>query len=122
MSELLKFARIRNDVEFVSRVGAAMSLHAQAIEPDGSLTNSARLLVNWVLDNPLEVPWPMLAQVITNGTVAENVTLENDVITGANVPDNDIKYVVGATWNTVADLIYSPSRSRSAGNTAGQTV
>ena len=119
-SQLLKFARVRDDQEFKWRIGAAMTLKAQALENDGNVSAASRLLINWVLDNPLQVPFPMLAQVITNGTVAGNVSIADNVINTSAVPDGDIEYVVGATWDTVANLIFSPQRSRSGGAVINQ--
>lgn len=100
---LLKYARARDDQDFVWRVAAAMTVEAQyrlGANPD--MTLEARKLMDWVLDNPMTGDPIMLAFASTDQEVAAGVNIENGAIITANVRDTAIQNVVGARWNVVA--------------------
>lgn len=101
--ELLKFARARDDIQFVWRVSAAMTVEAQyklGANPD--MTLEGRKLMNWVLDNPMEPDPLMVAFASTDATVASSIEMDGGTVSTAEVPDAAIKAVVGARWNIVA--------------------
>lgn len=101
--ELLKFARARDDRDFVWRVSAAMTVEAQyklGAQPD--MTVEARKLMDWVLDNPMIEDHLMLAFASTDENVAAHITIEDGGVSTAAVPDTAIKDVVGRRWDLVA--------------------
>jgi hypothetical protein len=109
MSNLLKFARLRDDREFVWRVAAAMSIRAQEIEA-WDLDANQRALVEWVLNNPLTTPYAMLNQLAINPGILAQVSMEAGVIDASAVPDDDIQYVVNDRWITVAAAMFGKVR------------
>lgn len=115
MSDLLKYARARDDQNFVWRISAAMMVRAQEMEFWDLATNS-RSLVNWVLNNPMVCPAEMLNHVSTNPAIAANVNVESGVDT-SGVPDADLQFVVNEKWDRVADSMFNsnvPVAKRSA--------
>jgi hypothetical protein len=101
MSNLLKYARARDDQNFIWRIAAAMMVHAQEIE-HWELSNQQRALVTWVLANPMVAHQTMVNHVSTNTAIAANVVVENGAVTTDGVPDDDIQYVVNTAWEAVA--------------------
>ena len=100
---LLKYARARDDRDFVWRVAAAMTIEAQyklGANPD--MTIEARKLMDWVLDNPMVDDQLMIAFASTDETVAEHITIVDGAVKTADVPDEAIKGVVGRRWDLVA--------------------
>lgn len=101
--ELLKYARARDDQEFMWRVTAAMTVEAQyrlGVQPDMSV--EARKLIDWVLDHPMEPDPLMMAFVSTDEAVASRIVIDEGRVDTSNVPDQTIKAAVGARWNIVA--------------------
>ena len=105
MSDLLKYARAKDDQTFVWRIAAAMMVRAQETEFWDLPTNS-RSLVNWVLNNPMVAPQEMINHVSTNPSIAANVSVANGIDT-SGVPDGDIQFVVNEKWERVADGMFS---------------
>lgn len=107
MSNLLKFARARDDRNFIWRIAAAMMVRAQETEFWDLDTNS-RSLVNWTLNNPMVAPAEMVNHLSTNTTIAANVDVTATVDTSA-VPDGDIQFVVNERWSAVANSMFANS-------------
>ena len=107
--ELIKYARAKDDENFVWRIAAAMTLQAQYnSQQAGEYSAASTRLTDWVLSNPMEPLDVMIAFVSTNATVAANVTVGVDgAVDTSAVPDDDIKYVVGASWEAVAARKYA---------------
>jgi len=101
MSNLLKYARARDDQNFIWRIAAAMMVHAQEVE-HWELPDQQRELVAWVLANPMVAHQTMVNHVSTNTAIAANVVVENGAVNTDNVPDDDIQYVVNGAWDAVA--------------------
>lgn len=106
MSDLLKYARARDDQEFVWRIAAAMMVRAQETE-FWEVTVNERSLINWVLNNPMAVPQTMVSHVATNATIAAGVVIENSAVDTSGIPDGDIQYVVNDKWARVANSLFS---------------
>ena len=103
-SELLKYARARDDFEFVARVSAALMVKAlYRVEARPTMTVEAERMANWVVDNPLVPIDLMTAYAATMPEVAARVAVENGAVNTSEVLDNDISYIVDAKWNVVAD-------------------
>lgn len=101
--DLLKYARARDDRDFVWRVAAAMTVEAQyklGEQPD--MTLEARKFMDWVLDNPMVEDQLMIAFTSTDEVVASHITIMDGAVKTANVPDEAIKSVVGRRWDLVA--------------------
>lgn len=101
--ELLKFARARDDQDFVWRVTAAITVHAQYladIPSDSSV--EALVMREWVLSNPMQPLEMMTAFAATMPEIAADVTILDGVVDTSWVLDQHIKYIVGAKWDTVA--------------------
>lgn len=105
MSQLLKYARARDDQDFVWRIAAAMMVKAQEIEK-WELTPESRQLVTFVIENPMEAVPAMVNHVSTNPAIAENVDVSNGTVNTSAVPDGDIQFVVGDKWDRVAETVY----------------
>jgi hypothetical protein len=101
MSNLLKYARAKDDQNFIWRIAAAMMVHAQEIE-HWELSEQQRALVTWVMLNPMVAHQIMVNHVSTNTAIAANVIVENGAINTDSVPDDDIQYVVNQAWDAVA--------------------
>lgn len=103
-TDLLKYARTRDDYQLQERVSAALMLEALyrvEAKPDQSV--EAVAMTNWILDNPLQPIDLMVAFAATMPEVAAKVTLlEGGGADTSEVLDSDIKYIVGAKWNAVA--------------------
>ncbi|ALE05503.1 hypothetical protein AL755_08460 [Arthrobacter sp. ERGS1:01] len=102
-SELLKYARARDDQEFVWRVSAAMTVEAQyklGAQPDMSL--EAHKLMDWTLDNPLTPDALMISFASTDQNVAKDITVTEGAVNTSAVTDAAIRAVVGARWDIVA--------------------
>lgn len=105
MSELLKYARIRDDEEFRLRVAAAMQLRVEEMRA-WDLTPRTKALIDWVDDHPLEAPDKMLAACVVNPTIAQNVEMDGLAIRTDLVPDDDIKFVVADQWEAVGARLF----------------
>lgn len=106
MSNLLKYARMRDDQTFIWRIAAAMMVRAQEKEFDTALTANAKSLVNWTLNNPMVAPPAMVNHLSTNPTIAANVSVTPSIDT-TQVPDADIQYVVNEKWDVVANSMFA---------------
>lgn len=101
--DLLKYARARDDQDFVWRVSAAMTVEAQyklGAQPDMSV--EAGKLMNWVLDNPMVTDPLMLAFASTDQDVVAGIVIENGAVITAGATDAAIKGVIGRRWDLVA--------------------
>lgn len=119
MSDLLKYARARDDQSFVWRIAAAMMVRAQETE-FWDLTTNSRSLVNWTLNNPMVAPPEMVNHLSTNPSIAANVVITSGVDT-SGVPDADIQFVVNEKWARVADSMFTsnaPVAKRATATTA----
>lgn len=105
MSDLLKMARSRDDGEFLLRIGAALTVHAQSIEADPGLSTESRALVDWVLANPMATMDRIYAFIATVPTIADKITLEDDRISTSSVTDLDIQSAVGSKWDRIAAFV-----------------
>lgn len=106
MSDLLKYARARDDQDFIWRIAAAMMVRAQETE-FWDLPVNERSLVNWTLNNPMTAPPFMINHVSTNSSIATNITVENGTVTTSGVPDGDIQFVVNEKWARVANSMFT---------------
>lgn len=105
--ELLKYARTRDAVGFVHRVSGAMmqlALYRLDAKPDVSVESKA--LMDWVLDNPLQPVDLMVAFAATMPEINAQVSIVDDAVSTEAVKDSDIKYIVQAKWDTVADRMF----------------
>ncbi|MFF2029521.1 hypothetical protein [Arthrobacter sp. NPDC058192] len=104
-TELLKYARIRDDYELQQRANAALlvqALYWVANPPD--MTLEQRLMRDWVVDHPLEPIELMTAYVANMPEVAAASTLlQGGGVDTSEVLDYSIKYIVEAKWNVVAN-------------------
>lgn len=105
-SNLLKYARARDDQDFRWRIAAAMQLKAQEVA-QFELTPAERALTDWVLANPMVPLERMVAAVAVNPAVAAQVTLADDRVDTSGVPDGDIIFVVSTEWPDVAQQMYA---------------
>jgi len=103
-SNLLKYARARDDQDFGWRIAAAMMVRAQEIEND-ELSPASRAFTDWVLKNPMVPHERVIAFVSTSLVIAANVTIEAGMVSTAAVPDEDIQQVVNEVWDRVADSL-----------------
>ena len=108
-SELLKFSRIRDDYTLGQRVNAAVLMQALYwVENPPDMTVEAHRMRDWVVDNPLQPIDLMTAYVATMPEVVNASTLlEGGGVDTTEVKDSDIKYMVGAKWNVVADARFA---------------
>ncbi|MFC3299648.1 hypothetical protein FJV46_10735 [Arthrobacter agilis] len=113
MSDLLKYARARDDTDFVSRIAAAMTVRAQEIELF-ELSPPSRALCSWVLENPMQVVDRMVAHVSTSPGIAANVTVSEGTVDASTVPDADIQYTVNEKWDAVAGYLHRGTESTTA--------
>lgn len=100
-SNLLKYARARDDQDFGWRIAAAMQVRAQEME-SWELSEASRSFTNWVLNNPMVPHERMTAFVSTSPSIAANIIIESGAVTTAGVPDADLQYVVNEVWDRVA--------------------
>lgn len=108
-TELIKYARSRDDQDFVWRVAAAVLLEARyKFDAQPAMSAEAVQLVEWALDNPLTAPPLMVAFVASDPAVAAGVTIDNGAIDTSEASDAAIKYAVGASWETVARRMFLP--------------
>lgn len=106
-TNLLKYARARDDQEFVWRVAAAMILEAQyKLSANPDMSAEAHALMDWVLDHPMTVTPLMLAFVSTNQAVASGVKIANDRVDTSGATDQAIRDAVGAAWEPVARRMF----------------
>ena len=103
-SNLLKYARARDDQDFGWRIAAAMMVRAQEIEND-ELSPASRSFTDWVLKNPMVPHERVIAFVSTSPVIAENVTIDAGMVSTAAVPDGDIQTVVNQVWDRVAESL-----------------
>lgn len=108
MSNLLKFARIQQNEEFVSRVSAATLIRAREIGA-WEMTDGQRAFITYVTDNPLVSVPAMVIAVATNTSVINNVNIADGVADAAEVPDGDIQFAVNENMFTVADKMFPPA-------------
>ena len=108
MSDLLKYARARDDQEFVWRIAAAMMVRAQETE-FWDLPVNERSLVNWTLNNPMTAPPSMVNHISTNPAIAANIVTENGGVVTSGVPDGDIQFAVNEKWGRVSNSMFSES-------------
>ncbi|WP_422389946.1 hypothetical protein [Arthrobacter sp. N1] len=122
-SQLLKYARSRDDQSFTWRIAAAMMVRAREIE-FYELVPSERQLVDWTLDNPMVPNGTMVNFVSTTPTIAANVTITaNGAVSTEGIPDDDIQYVVNTVWPKVAaSLFESKPPSTTTGHSAARTA
>lgn len=106
-SLLLKYARARDDVDFVRRINAAMIVRAQEQE-FWDLAPEIRSLVDYILDHPMETVEPMINRLSTNPGIAALISIENNIVDTSGVPDNDIQYVVNEQFGLVAKSMFPP--------------
>lgn len=104
-SLLLKYARARDDRDFVWRISAAAMVCAQGHAADTSGTAS-RSLADYVLERPMSELPLLINHVSTSPDVAASITVENNIIDTSNVPDADIQSVVDAKWDLVAAAMF----------------
>lgn len=105
--ELLKYARTRDAVGFVHRVsGAMMKLALYRLDTNPDVSVESKALMNWVLDNPLAPVDLMTAFAATMPEVNAQVTIVDDAVSTDAVQDQDIKYIVEAKWDTVANRMF----------------
>lgn len=107
-TELLKYARTRDDYEIRERVTAALmveALYRVEAKPDQSVESLA--MTNWILDNPLQPIDLMTAFAATMPEIAARVTVSGGAVDTSEVLDSDIRYIVGAKWDTVAAKRFS---------------
>lgn len=105
MSNLLKYARAKDDQNFVWRIAAAMMVRAQEME-FWDLSVHSKSLVNWTLNNPMIAPAAMVNHVATNPQIAANVSV-TPMIDTSSVPDTDIQFVVNEKWDRVAESMFT---------------
>lgn len=103
-SNLLKYARARDDQDFGWRIAAAMMVHAQELDTQ-ELAPPSRAFTDWVLKNPMVPHERVIAFVSTSPSIAANVTVEAGTVSTAGVPDDDIQFVVNEVWDRVADSL-----------------
>ena len=103
-SQLLKYARARDDQQFGWRIAAAMQVRAQEIAA-WDLAPASRAFTDWVLKNPMVPHERMTAFVSTTPTIAANVTVEAGTVNTDGGPDDDIQFVVNEVWDRVADSL-----------------
>lgn len=105
MSELLKYARARDDQNFRWRIAAAMTLRAQTLANQADLPMPSKQLVDWVLENPMQAHQAMVTAVSVNAGVAANITVVDSAVRTDAVPDADIIKVVANQWDAVSARI-----------------
>lgn len=108
-TDLLKYARARDDQDFVWRVAAAVLLEARyKYEANPAMSLEAHKLMDWALDHPLEAPELMVSFVATAPDVAAGISLDNGAVNTSEASDAAIKAAVGASWETVARQMFLP--------------
>ncbi|WVX87872.1 hypothetical protein SEA_BERRIE_21 [Arthrobacter phage Berrie] len=108
-TELIKYARARDDQDFVWRVAAAMLLDARyKFDANPVMSAEAHKLMDWTLENPLSAPPLMVAFVATDPAVAAGVTIENGAIDTSGASDAAIRAAVGFSWESVARRMFLP--------------
>lgn len=101
MSDLLKFAKIQKDEDFVARVSAAMLIHAREIS-GWDLSVPSRDMMVYVQGNPLVPVSDMVLTVAINPDVIADVDIAHGVADATEVKDTDIQFVVNSEWDNVA--------------------
>lgn len=100
-SDLFKTGRLINNEDFVTRVSAAMILHAQSLVT--SPASSAKNLAIYTLIHPMRMESSMTALVASDPTVLAAVTMTDNVLVDMEaLPDSAVKSVVAAKWAVVA--------------------
>ncbi|UIW13505.1 hypothetical protein PQD80_gp21 [Arthrobacter phage Lizalica] len=108
-TELIKYARARDDQDFVWRVAAAVLLEARyKFEANPVMSLESRKLMEWALDSPLTAPPLMVAFVAADAAVASGVVVDNGAVITSGASDAAIKAAVGASWETVARQMFLP--------------
>lgn len=106
-NDLIKYARARDDQDFVWRTAAAVLLEARyKFDANPDMSVESRKLMDWALDNPLVAPNLMVAFVATSQPVAAGITYEDGVIDTSGATDTAIKNAVGFSWETVAKKMF----------------
>lgn len=102
-TELLKYARTRDDYQLRERITAALMVEAlYRVEAKPDQTVEALSMTNWILDNPLQPIGLMTAFAATMPEIAAKVTIADGAVDTSEVLDSDIRYIVGAKWDAVA--------------------
>lgn len=105
MSVLLKYARARDDADFVWRISAAMVVRAQEMEV-WEVGAESRSLIDYVLANPMTPVPKMVNHVSTNPSIAAGVEVEDRFVDTSGVTDEDIQFVVNEKWDRVAESMF----------------
>lgn len=109
-SNLLKYARAKDDQEFGWRIAAAMQIKAQEIA-SWELEPASRALTDWVLENPMVSHERMLAWVSTRPGIAAGITITaGGAVSTGDVTDSDIQFTVNEVWDQVAASIFSTAK------------
>lgn len=105
MSNLLRMARSRDDEEFILRVGAALTVHAQTLDKELNLSVASRALVDWVLANPMTAMDKVYAFVSTVPAIAAKIELIDGRVNTAAVTDDEIIAAISAKWDQIASFV-----------------
>lgn len=100
-SDLYKMGRVMNLEPFVTRVKAAVLLHASSMALGGTASTEKNFAI-WVLKNPMADEPSMTALVASDPAVLSQVTLEGDLANVDAVTDASIKSVIAARWSLVS--------------------
>jgi len=100
-SALYKMGRVVNLEPFVTRVKAAVLLHASTFPLGGAASEPKNFAIH-ILKNPNYEEVSMTALVAADPTVIGQVTLDGPIANVDAVTDDSIKAVVSARWNLVA--------------------
>lgn len=100
-SDLAKTGRLINTEEFVTRVSAAMVLHAQTNL--STLTGTPKNLAVSTLLKPMRPELSMISLVASDAAVLAAVGMTDNVVVDLTaLPDSAIKSVVAAKWGLVS--------------------
>lgn len=111
MSELLKIFQIQTDDNLRQRTqGAAVEKANQILaEPNGDEAvqdrDRSRGYARFILNSPTTIRNEMVDQVLANATILDAIQWddENDGWDTTGVTDEDIRYVVANSWDTLAE-------------------
>jgi hypothetical protein len=102
----LTLAAVAINADWQRRVGYYMSLRAIIVMEEEDTTNNYLNRIayaNAVLKGEASV-YQMALAVLTNPTIAENADDPED-LSGTDVPDTDIDFVVGDIWDSMSGVI-----------------
>lgn len=110
MSELLKIFQVQSDELLRQRTQGATVEKANLVldEPDGeevSGRNRSRGYARFVLESPTTIRKEMVDQVLANPTILAAVVWdgEAEVWDSSGVLDEDVRYIVGQSWDALAE-------------------